>query len=118
MFGKSARGPALFLYLLAETIFFPTLCFGLALFFLVNTLIYGEINSFAVGLLVLVSLEAFGLFLVSENKRRFPVYILEFLLIRFFYAYVLTAWTLLCLRDELASVKMSWDKLERIGVSK
>lgn len=117
MFGKSRRGPVLFLYLLAETIFFPTLCFGLALFFLVNTLVYGEVTSFAVGLLVLVGLEAFGLLLVSENRRRFPVYLLEFLIIRFFYAYVLTAWTLMCMRDEMAVVKMSWDKLDRAGAA-
>lgn len=115
MFGKSNRGPALFLYLLAETIFFPTLCFGLALFFLTNTLVYGEVTSFAIGLIVLVGLEAFGLLLVSENKWRFPVYLVEFLIIRFFYAYVLTAWTLMCLRDEMAVVKMSWDKLDRTG---
>lgn len=117
MFGKSSRGPALFLYLLAETIFFPTLCFGLALFFLANTLVYAEVTSFAIGLLVLVGLEAFGLLLVSENKMRFPVYLLEFLIIRFFYAYVLTAWTLMCMRDEMAVVKMSWDKLDRAGAA-
>jgi len=115
VFGKSSRGPALFLYLLAETIFFPTLCFGLALFFLANTLVYGEVTSFAIGLFVLVGLEAIGLLLVSDVKRRFPVYLLEFLMIRFFYAYVLTAWTLMCMRDEMAVVKMSWDKLDRTG---
>lgn len=115
VFGKSSRGPILFLYLLAETIFFPTLCFGLALFFLANSLVYGQVTSFAIGLVVLVGLEAFGLLLVSEKKRNFPMYLFEFLIIRFFYAYVLTAWTLMCMRDEMAAVKMSWDKLDRTG---
>ncbi len=115
IFGRSMRGPALFLFLLTETIFLPTLCFGAALFFLANTLVYGEITTFAFGLLILVGLEVFGLLLVSESKRQFPVYLAEYLLIRFFYAYVLTAWTLLCLRDEMSAIKMSWDKLDRQG---
>jgi cellulose synthase/poly-beta-1,6-N-acetylglucosamine synthase-like glycosyltransferase len=116
VFSCSARGPVLFLYLLAETIFLPTLCFGAALFFLANTLVYGEVTTFALGLIVLVGLEVFGLMLVSESKRQFPVYLVEYLLIRFFYAYILTAWTLMCMRDEMSSIRMSWDKLDRQGV--
>ncbi len=116
LFGVSHRGPAVFLYLLAENIFLPTLCFGVAIFFLANSLVFGEVTAFAVGLIVLVSLEAFGLFFVSERKSRFPIYLLEYLGIRFVYAYILTAWALLCLRDEMTSVGMSWDKLDRVGV--
>lgn len=114
--GRSARGPLLFLFLLGETIFLPTLCFGLALFFLASTVSHGVISSFAIGLLVLVSLEVIGLLVVSDSKRHFPIYLVEYLLIRFFYAYVLTAWTLMCLRDEMSAESMSWDKLERQGV--
>ena len=57
-----------------------------------------------------------GLFLVSENKKMFPIYLIEYLMIRLVYAYILTAWTLLCLRDEMTAVKMGWDKLDRYGV--
>lgn len=116
LYGESMKGPVLFLYLLAETVFFPTLCFGLALFFLANTVMYGQVTDFAVGLMVLVGLEVLGLFLVSESYKKFPVYLLEYLIIRFFYAYVLTAWTLMCMRDEMSAVEMTWDKLERRGV--
>lgn len=116
IFGKSERGPSLFLYLLSEIIIFPTLCFGVALFFLANSLVYGEITAFTVGLIVLVGMEVLGLFLVSENKKMFPVYLIEYLAIRLVYAYILTAWTLLCLRDEMTAVKMGWDKLDRYGV--
>jgi len=115
IFGKSRKGPLLFFYLLSENLFFPTLCFGVALFFLANTLVFGEITSFTIGLMLLVGLELVGLFLVMERKREFPIYLFEYILIRFVYAYVLTAWTLLCLNDEMRAVKMSWDKLERYG---
>lgn len=115
LFGESTRGPALFLFLLSETIFLPTLCFGVALFFLASTLVHGEISAFALGLLLLVSLEVVGLFMVIDSRKHIPVYFIEYLLIRIFYAYVLTAWTLMCLRDEMSDVGMSWDKLDRQG---
>lgn len=115
IFGKSRKGPLMFFYLLSENLFLPTLCFGVAIFFLANTLVFGEITSFTIGLLLLVGLEIIGLFLVMDQKHKFPIYLFEYILIRFVYAYVLTAWTLLCINDEMRAVKMSWDKLERYG---
>ncbi|MCK4825861.1 hypothetical protein KA005_59480 [bacterium] len=40
-----------------------------------------------------------------------------FLLQKISYAYVLQAWGVFALFDELLSTKMRWDKLERIGAS-
>lgn len=114
--GKSRSGPAVFIYLLTENLFLPMLCFGIALFFLVNTLVYGEITAFSVGLLTLVGLEFLGLLLVTDKHRNLLVLLLEYITIRFVYAYVLSAWTLLCLNDELQAISMSWDKLERYGM--
>lgn len=101
--------------LVFESFLFDILNFGITLFALTSVLAFAKFNIFLWAFVALLILDlCVFVFATIEQKNLFEQFWL-FFLSRISYAYILQAWGVFALFDELFSTKMSWDKLERTG---
>jgi biofilm PGA synthesis N-glycosyltransferase PgaC len=98
-----------------ESFLFDIANFGITIFALSSFIAFGQLNVFLWAFIILAGLDlCVFIFTHLEQKYIFRHFCL-FLLSKISYAYILQAWGVFALFDEMTSTKMQWDKLERIG---
>lgn len=101
--------------LMFESFLFDIVNFGITLFGIAGFLAFAEFKVFVWVFALLVSLDLMVFIFVYAGQKHIARWFFRFLLSKISYAYVLQAWGVLALFDELMATKMSWDKLDRIG---
>lgn len=98
-----------------ESFLFDVLNFGITLFAIASFLAFAKLQIFLWAFITLAILDliVFLFSTISQNRLLYRFFL--FVFSRISYAYILQAWGVFALIDELMSAKMSWDKLDRIG---
>lgn len=101
--------------LIFESFLLDVIGFGITLFALASFLAFAKFTAFIWAFVIIVVLDLIVLVFANIGQghllRNFWLLILQ----KLSYAYVLQAWGIFALLDELSSTKMNWDKLERTG---
>ena len=98
-----------------ESFLFDILNFGITLFAIASFLAFAKLTIFLWAFFVLVALDMIVFLFSTISQDRLLYRFSLFVISRISYAYILQAWGVFALIDELISAKMSWDKLDRIG---
>lgn len=101
--------------LVFESFLFDIISFGITLFALSSFLAFAEFQVFLWAFAIISFLDLIVLVFSTYEQGYLIRKFLLFLLQKMSYAYVLQAWGVFALFDELSSTKMEWDKLERTG---
>lgn len=110
------KRPFIAIFLILETFLFEVIGFGITLFMIVNIIYTLSFNLLPLWLFILFSLDLLAL-IVSTPFREIYKWTPILLLQKISYSYALQAWGILALFDEWRAINMSWDKLERKGIS-
>lgn len=110
------KRPLLAIFLIFESFLLEVLGFGITLFMLTNIIYTFSFHLLPIWLAVLITLDIFALLLAVPIKS-FTKWLPILLLQKISYTYALQAWGMLALIDEWRATKMSWDKLDRIGIA-
>lgn len=109
------KGVAIASILVFESFLLDVIGFGITLFAIASFLAFTNLTVFLWAFLILGAFDLIILVFVSLEQghllRNFYLFIIQ----KLSYAYILQAWGIFALLDELSSTKMSWDKLERTG---
>lgn len=109
------RRPFIAVLLTLEGFLFEVLGFGVTLFMLSNIILLGEIKLLLGWLILLFTLDITTLFFVARPGQ-FLKYLPLLILQKLTYTFALQTWGVLALLDEWRASKMTWDKVERLGV--
>ena len=101
--------------LVLEGFLFEVLGFGVTLFMLSNIILLGEIKLVLGWLILLFALDILTLF-QAASPRQFLKYLPLLILQKLTYTFALQTWGVLALLDEWRASKMTWDKVERLGL--
>ncbi len=115
MTAPDKRRPLIAILLVLEGFLFEVLGFGVTLFMLSNIIMLGEIKLVIGWLIVLFALDVLTLF-HAVNIKQFFRYLPLLVLQKLTYTFALQTWGVLALLDEWRASKMTWDKVERLGV--
>jgi poly-beta-1,6-N-acetyl-D-glucosamine synthase len=108
---------ALLIYMFWEQILIPVLDFSI-LFLLVQYFLFGAYFHLSLPLLmVLFSLEGVMAYMASQGEKHRWGWVGISLVSRLTYTNLLLVWKICSLYDELKNKSMTWDKLERAGLS-
>lgn len=99
--------------LIFESFLFDIMSFGITLFALTSFFVFADLKFFLWAFAIISLLDLVVLVFSHAGQGHLDRVFLLFLLQKITYAYVLQAWGVLALFDELTATKMSWDKLER-----
>jgi len=101
--------------LMFESFLFDIGNFGVTLFGIVGFLTFATFNMFLWVFAVLALMDLMVFLLVYLGRPHKGRWFFLLLLSKLTYAYILQAWGVLALFDELMATKMDWDKLDRVG---
>jgi cellulose synthase/poly-beta-1,6-N-acetylglucosamine synthase-like glycosyltransferase len=110
------RQPIIAVILIFESFLLEIIGFGVTLFMLTNIIYTFSLNLLVLWLILLLSLDLIALMIAVPFKTLFkwvPILLIQ----KITYTYALQFWGVLSLIDEWRSTKMSWDKLDRTGLS-
>lgn len=102
--------------LLFESFLFDIVNFGITLFGIAGFLAFAEFKIFLWVFAVLAGLDLMVFLFIFMGREHVLRWFFLLLLSKISYAYILQVWGALALFDEMLATKMSWDKLERIGM--
>lgn len=112
----SIRQPIIAVILIFEGFLFEVIGFGITLFMLTNIIYTFSLKLLVLWLMLLLILDVIALLIAVPFKTLFkwvPILFIQ----KITYTYALQLWGVLSLIDEWRSTKMSWDKLDRTGIS-
>jgi cellulose synthase/poly-beta-1,6-N-acetylglucosamine synthase-like glycosyltransferase len=110
------RQPLIAVILIFEGFLFEVIGFGITLFMLTNIIYTFSLKLLVLWLLLLLVLDVIALLIAAPFRTLFkwiPILLIQ----KITYTYALQCWGVLSLMDEWRSTKMSWDKLDRTGLS-
>lgn len=110
------KRPFIALFLVLETFLFEIIGFGITLFMLTNIIYTFSFNFLVIWLIILFTLDLLALIIATPFREIYkwtPLLILQ----KISYSYALQAWGILAIFDEWRAINMSWDKLERKGIT-
>lgn len=105
------------IYLLWELVFIPLFNISILFSFFVLFLLGDSIIEYSIPMLYVLSLDLIIACLATRSEGKFSLWVVVALSSRIFYANILLVWNFFSLLDEWHSIQMSWDKLERTGLS-
>ncbi len=109
------KGMAIAAILTFESFLFDIVSFGITLFSLASFLAFAQFEVFIWAIAIIGILDLIVFIFANLGQGHLFSRFWLFLLQKISYAYILLAWGVLSLFDELSSTKMTWDKLERTG---
>lgn len=109
------KGVLIACLLVFESFLIDVVGFGITLFALASFFAFSGITVFIWAFVIIGIMDLIVLVFASIEQGHLLRNIWLFIVQKVTYAYVLQAWGIFSLMDELSSTKMSWDKLERTG---